>query len=1269
MGHESEDEDDFLICLDSRPPDNDRSSSPTSFSSRDSGIVRTSVDVDHDDDIFIIPESPDAKPKFSFSKRTPSVVECSPTPSKRPLAPSNVPPDPLPKTDGSSQRKKKFVFKRRTSSSVDSSPVVSPSLQEQSPSSGTSAGNPSSEGNRSIFQNIYKASTNSVIPTISPSNSTDLPPSSASGRPPSSLKNTPFSTSLKPSSTSSPLNSNAKDLQSSITPGIPSSSAQHPSFTSSPLRSTLSSSTSLNPSSTSSPLNSNAKDLQSFVAPGVPPSVTQSPSFTSSPLRSTPSSSTSSKQSSSSMFPLKTSKIQPVAPLRAPSTPLRKSPSAVIQKYRTLSNSIVEPALEFLRKLQGSAMGRAVLEEYGAGISGLDVLAMERTERERRSLELGLDSSATENTTDYDNPSPSSQLTTSQTNISWPEDIDDDIEEENLLMESSWQMEEVQQTTVKKSPGHHFPTTSSASDFPEDNQALVPSVPQQQRQNSFEVMGRFYGTHKNDGASGEFSRTDFPFSNRVDELFRNIFGLRKFRVNQLEAINAALSGHDTFILMPTGGGKSLCYQLPGIVSPGVTVVVSPLRSLIQDQVQKLTQLDIPGTHLSGEMNTMEVSAIYQDLQTRSPVNKLLYVTPEKIGGSPRLMACLDGLYARNLLSRIVVDEGHCVSQWGHDFRPDYKKLGQLREKFPEVPLMVLTATATPRVRTDVLTQLKMKPSTKIFMSSFNRSNLEFSVEPKETGFLDKLAARINREFKGASGIVYCLSRNDCEKVAEKLKASGIPSAAYHAGLSDPARSEVQNKWIGDRFKVVVATIAFGMGIDKPDVRFVFHHSIPKSIEGYYQEAGRAGRDGEKAICVLFYSYQDVKRHKNMIEKSEGSTMASKKQNYANLNKVIHYCENKTDCRRVLQLEYFGELKGSSSCDPKKELPCDNCRNKGSYSFVDVTALAQKILRSVKHVCENSGRRRFTVLDFVHIFRGSEAKKVRENQHEKLEMHGIGKSWNRNDAERLFHELVLKEFLREDLVFGHEELPIAYVGIGRECNRLLSGGAGQLTFALRTGNQAAKEAAPAVPVTAENSRIVQLRKECVEALKTRISEIADQRQIKASIILPHEAVKLLSETMPETKEELLQVEHLTQAVVDKYGQEILEVTARFAAERLVILAEEAEDEAMEEEEFEPTPPTNTRGFGRGRGGRRFFRRGGGGKRKRSTSTKKTDGAKMVKKFNIIKRGSGSSGSSSTSSGVKSTGPMKMVATGGGPGLVSLPHAKRAFLGGTSAYHFK
>lgn len=336
--------------------------------------------------------------------------------------------------------------------------------------------------------------------------------------------------------------------------------------------------------------------------------------------------------------------------------------------------------------------------------------------------------------------------------------------------------------------------------------------------------------------------------------------------------------------------------------------------------------------MTGDQTDEQQNEVYTQLHDVNSKLRLLYITPEKIIRSPKLMDALTALHKGHRLARFVIDEVHCVSQWGHDFRPDYTKLNMLRKKFPSVPLMALTATATQRVRSDILHQLNIQ-SCKWFISGFNRPNLRYSVVEKKPKLVNsQISDIISKKFANDCGIVYCISRKDCDELAQFLSNSGLKASSYHAGLEDKVRVECQSQWASEKIKIVCATIAFGMGIDKPNVRFVIHAAIPKSIEGYYQESGRAGRDNEPADCILFYNYADVYRIRTMLERNKDGTEQVLKTHLENLNRMVHFCENRTDCRRALQLNYFGEMFNRQNCIANKETTCDNCQTYVSIYF-------------------------------------------------------------------------------------------------------------------------------------------------------------------------------------------------------------------------------------------------------------------------------------------------------------------------------------------------
>jgi len=490
---------------------------------------------------------------------------------------------------------------------------------------------------------------------------------------------------------------------------------------------------------------------------------------------------------------------------------------------------------------------------------------------------------------------------------------------------------------------------------------------------------------------GLFEPAAAPAAEDLLAPLKRCFGYTAFRPLQEEIIRDSLAGRDVFALLPTGGGKSLCFQLPALVRPGLTVVISPLIALMKDQVDSLRANGVAATFLNSSLADDERRARWRGLNARE--YRLLYVSPERL---------LAGSLADDLnrwgVRCIAVDEAHCISEWGHDFRPEYRQLGAFREKLSDIPFMALTATATERVRADILKQLGLREPA-VYVASFNRPNLNYRIEPRQSGGKQVLAFLKSRP--ADAGIVYCASRNGADSLAQKLAAEGVKAVPYHAGLDAATRARHQEQFLRDEVRVVCATIAFGMGINKPNVRFVVHHDLPKNIEGYYQETGRAGRDGLPGDCVLLFSPGDVMKQTAFIEeKTDPREQAIAREQ---LQQMVHYAES-GECRRVSLLRYFGEVYPLPNCGA-----CDNCLSP-RLTF-DGTVAAQKFLSCVYRIRQRSGFG--TGLNHVvNVLTGSDSEQVRRWGHHEITTFGIGHEYARNEWGAIGRELVRLGYVRQ-----------------------------------------------------------------------------------------------------------------------------------------------------------------------------------------------------------------------------------------------------------------
>ncbi len=473
----------------------------------------------------------------------------------------------------------------------------------------------------------------------------------------------------------------------------------------------------------------------------------------------------------------------------------------------------------------------------------------------------------------------------------------------------------------------------------------------------------------------------------LDQLLKRTFGYGTFRPLQREIIAATLAGQDVFALLPTGGGKSLCFQLPALARPGLTVVVSPLIALMKDQVDALQASGVAATFLNSTLGADESRARLRGLHRGE--FKLLYVAPERL----MLDGWIENLKVWNVTC-IAIDEAHCVSEWGHDFRPEYRQLAKLRTALPGVPLMALTATATGRVRGDIITHLQLRaPAT--FVASFNRPNLTYRVVPKDQP--QKQIIDFVRPREHESGIIYCASRAATERVAESLSSRGFSARAYHAGLTGEERSGNQENFLRDDTRIICATIAFGMGINKPNVRWIIHHDLPKNIEGYYQETGRAGRDGLPGDCLLLFSAGDIAKQTHFLD--EITNEHEQQVARAQLRQIVHYAES-SGCRRAPEelLEYFGENVSRSITAGA----CDNCLEpRDTY---DGTVVAQKFLSCVYRIAQNGG---FSVgmNHIIEVLTGADTDKIRRWGHDRLTTYGIGKELARPQWSAVGRELM------------------------------------------------------------------------------------------------------------------------------------------------------------------------------------------------------------------------------------------------------------------------
>ncbi len=597
---------------------------------------------------------------------------------------------------------------------------------------------------------------------------------------------------------------------------------------------------------------------------------------------------------------------------------------------------------------------------------------------------------------------------------------------------------------------------------------------------------------------------------QAKDKLNNVFGYESFRPLQEEAISRVLNKKDALVIMPTGGGKSLIYQIPALVFDGLTIVISPLISLMKDQVEQLRQFDIPALYLNSSLSEDEYRHNVQRLKNNEV--KMLYVAPETLI-MPKTRKLLDGMQ----VDCFTIDEAHCISEWGHDFRPDYRHLTEVRKDFPDAACLALTATATPRVREDIKKVLGFDDS-QTYLASFDRKNLLLKIADKDDPLEQVLDFLYTR--KNESGIIYCFSRRQVDELYTELKREGYAAKPYHAGLSEGVRNRNQELFIRDNINIIVATIAFGMGINKPDVRYVVHYDMPKNIESYYQQIGRAGRDGLSADCLVLYSHSDTQKIRYFINKKEGREKEVAEKHLQSLLKFLE-----TDqCRRIPLMGYFGEEYTNEECGM-----CDNCLSVDA-DVENLTEQAQKFLSCIVRTDQSYGA--YYVTD---VLRGSKAKKVLENNHQELSTYGIGDEWSRDQWVQLSRLLLRQNYLQKTEHGGLQ--------LKEQAKAVLSGD--EMVFGLLDRTSAVVDRKAAARTTGDVEK--QHDEDLFELLREKRKSIADSNGIPPYTVFPDTTLMEMAYYFPKSSESLMGIYGVGKAKQKHFGKTFLKIIKEYCEE--------------------------------------------------------------------------------------------------------------------------